>query len=47
MTFAAKYQSDAGYTEANGFYNSYSGFYDELSFAAAWLYLATMDALLG
>ena len=39
--FAAKYQSDDGYTAANGFYNSYSGFYDELSFAATWLYLAT------
>ena len=41
--FAAKYQSDEGYTAANGFYNSYSGFYDELSFAATWLYLATGD----
>ena len=39
--FAAKYESDAGYTEANGFYNSYSGFYDELSYAATWLYVAT------
>ena len=39
--FAAKYKSDEGYTAANGFYNSYSGFYDELSFAATWLYIAT------
>ncbi len=42
--FAKKYQSDAGYTQAAGFYDSHSGFYDELSFAAAWLYLATNDS---
>ena len=39
--FSAKYLSDDGYTMANGFYSSFSGFYDELSFAAAWLYLST------
>ena len=39
--FSAKYKSDAGYTQAAGFYDSHSGFYDELSFAATWLYLAT------
>ena len=39
--FSAKYLSDDGYTMANGFYSSYSGFYDELSFAATWLYLST------
>ncbi|MBR3039121.1 MAG: glycoside hydrolase family 9 protein [Lachnospiraceae bacterium] len=41
--YAAKYQSDAGYKEAAGFYDSHSGFNDELSFAAAWLYLATKE----
>lgn len=41
--FAEKTKSDAGYTAANGFYNSWSGFYDELSWAAVWLYLATDD----
>lgn len=39
--FAASTKSDAGYTAANGFYTSHSGFYDELTWAAAWLYLAT------
>ncbi len=42
--FAEKYKSDAGYTQANGFYDSWSGFYDELSWAAVWLYRATGDA---
>ena len=41
--FAAITQSDAGYTAANGFYTSHSGFYDELTWAAAWLYIATGD----
>lgn len=41
--FSEKYKSDAGYTEAAGFYNSWSGYYDELSWAGAWLYLATGD----
>jgi endoglucanase len=41
--FAEKTKSDAGYTAANGFYNSWSGFYDELSWAGVWLYLATDD----
>lgn len=39
--FADKYKSDAGYTAADGFYNSWSGYYDELAWAGAWLYLAT------
>ncbi len=34
-------RSDTGYTQANGFYDSHSGFYDELAWAGAWLYLAT------
>jgi hypothetical protein len=42
--FAYTTQSDSGYTAASGFYNSYSGFWDELSAAAAWLYIATGDA---
>ena len=41
--FASETLSDAGYTEANGFYTSHSGFYDELTWAAAWLYIATGD----
>ena len=41
--FAASTLSDAGYTAANGFYTSHSGFYDELTWAAAWLYIATGD----
>jgi endoglucanase len=41
--FADETRSDSGYTAANGFYNSWSGFYDELSWAGAWLYLATGD----
>jgi len=36
-------KSDAGYTAANGFYTSNSGFYDELAWAAIWIYLATDD----
>ena len=44
FNFAYTTQSDSGYTAANGFYTSYSGFWDELSAAAAWLYLATNDA---
>lgn len=39
--FADETRSDDGYTAANGFYNSWSGFYDELSRAGAWLYIAT------
>lgn len=41
--FARDTKSDDGYTAANGFYNSWSGFYDELAWAGAWLYLATDD----
>lgn len=41
--FSAKTLSDEGYTAANGFYNSWSGFYDELSWSACWLYIATND----
>ncbi len=41
--FAEQTKSDAGYTMAEGFYSSNSGFYDELSWAAVWLYLATEE----
>jgi hypothetical protein len=42
--FADATRSDAGYTAANGFYTSFSGYWDELSAAATWLHLATGDA---
>lgn len=42
-TFADTTKSDSGYKAADGFYTSHSGFYDELSWAAVWLYLATDD----
>lgn len=41
--FADSTRSDEGYTAANGFYNSWSGYYDELAWAGCWLYLATDD----
>jgi endoglucanase len=37
-------KSDANYTMADGFYDSWSGFYDELIWAAYWLYKATNDS---
>ncbi len=42
--FSERTKSDSGYTAANGFYNSWSGFYDELAWAGAWLYIATEDS---
>ena len=39
--YAEKVKSDSGYTAANGFYTSHSGFKDELAWAAIWLYKAT------
>ncbi|MFP4017372.1 MAG: glycoside hydrolase family 9 protein [Halanaerobiales bacterium] len=42
--FADSTRSDSGYIAAETFYTSYSGFYDELTWAAIWLYLATEDA---
>jgi len=36
-------RSDEDYTEANGYYNSWSGFWDELFWSANWLYMATGD----
>ncbi len=41
--FAERTKSDSGYTAANGFYNSWSGWNDELTWAGVWLYLATND----
>ncbi|HEY9058921.1 MAG TPA: glycoside hydrolase family 9 protein [Pseudobacteroides sp.] len=41
--FADSTRSDKGYTAAEGFYASWSGFYDELTWAAMWIYLATGD----
>jgi hypothetical protein len=43
FAFADKTKSDSGYKAADGFYTSHSGFYDELSWSAVWLYLATND----
>lgn len=42
--YAETVKSDSGYTAANGFYNSWSGFYDELTWAGMWLYIATNDS---
>ena len=42
--YAETVQSDKGYTAANGFYTSFGGFNDELSFASFWLYKATGDS---
>lgn len=36
-------RSDENYTAANNFYTSWSGFWDELFWAANWLYIATGD----
>lgn len=43
FTYAETVKSDSGYTAANGFYTSNSGFIDELSWSAYWLYKATGD----
>ena len=42
--FADSTRSDSGYTAAAGFYDSWSGFYDELAWAGCWLYVATDDS---
>ncbi|TYQ15618.1 UNVERIFIED_CONTAM: endoglucanase Cel9R [Acetivibrio alkalicellulosi] len=39
--FADRTQSDAGYTAANNYYDSWSGFWDELSWAGVWIYMAS------
>lgn len=38
---ADTYRSDDDYTQAAGFYDSWSGFWDQLFWAANWLYMAT------
>ncbi len=43
LAYAEKVRSDSGYTAANGFYQSFGGFNDELVFAAYWIYKATGD----
>lgn len=43
FALADSVKSDSGYTAANGFYDSWSGFWDELIWAAVWLYIATGD----
>ena len=42
-TFADTYKGNKGYQAANGFYTSYSGYWDELAWGAVWLYKATGD----
>jgi hypothetical protein len=44
FNLADSVRSDAGYTAANNYYTSWSGFWDELMWSAAWLYLATGDS---
>lgn len=41
FSYAETVKSDSGYTAASGFYNSHSGFNDQLAWAAYWLYEAT------
>ena len=41
LSYAEKVKTDKGYTAANGFYQSYGGFNDELCFASYWIYKAT------
>ena len=41
--FANETRSDSGYTAANGFYTSNSGFFDELAWAGTWLFIATNE----
>ncbi|NPA27836.1 MAG: hypothetical protein GXN91_02130, partial [Epsilonproteobacteria bacterium] len=41
--FAQTYEGNNGYSAANGYYTSFSGYNDELAWGAIWLYLATGD----
>ncbi|MBE6837929.1 MAG: endoglucanase [Ruminococcus sp.] len=44
LDFAEQNKSDSGYMQqASGFYSSFSGCYDELSWGSIWLYKATGD----
>jgi len=42
--FADTYKGNSGYTAANGYYTSFSGYWDELAWGAVWLYMATGDS---
>lgn len=42
--FADETKSDKGYTEADGYYKVNSGYWDELTWAATWLYMATNES---
>ena len=44
FNYAETVKSDSGYTAANGFYSSHSGFNDQLAWAAYWLYEATGES---
>ncbi len=44
FSYSDTVKSDVGYTAANGYYSLYGSFYDELSWAGVWLYLATNDS---
>lgn len=45
LNFAEITKSDTGYMkQAGGYYSSFSGFNDEISWASMWIYLATGDA---
>lgn len=45
LNFAEATKSDAGYMkQAGGYYSSFSGYSDEISWASMWIYLATNDA---
>lgn len=41
LNYAETVHSDSGYTAANGFYQSFGGFNDEICFASYWIYKAT------
>lgn len=43
FNFADITRSDAGYSAAQGYYNSWGGFWDELFWAATWIYMSTKD----
>lgn len=44
FSYSETVKSDSGYSAANGFYTSNSGFKDELAWSAYWLYKATGDS---
>ncbi len=44
LAFADSTKSDAGYKAAAGCYESHNGFYDELTWASVWVYIASNDS---